>query len=220
MGCILKDLKKGALLLKIAYIRVSTVDQNETRQIEEMKKVGVEKFFIEKQSGAKIENRPVFQEVLNFVREDDILVVEAIDRLGRNYDEIIDTVNFFKRKNVQLMITSLPIMAEAIGNPLLDKFVKDLIVQILAMIAEQERTESKRRQAQGIKIAKENGVYKGRSIQYGPNASDPQKRIIYQNIVNQLIEGISITDISKKNGVTRQTVYRIKREISGDKIKK
>lgn len=206
--------------MKIAYIRVSTVDQNETRQIEEMKKVGVEKFFIEKQSGAKIENRPVFQEVLNFVREDDILVVEAIDRLGRNYDEIIDTVNLLKRKNVQLMITSLPIMAEAIGNPLLDKFVKDLIVQILAMIAEQERTESKRRQAQGIKIAKENGVYKGRSIQYGPNASDPQKRIIYQNIVNQLIEGISITDISKKNGVTRQTVYRIKRELSGDKIKK
>lgn len=220
MGCILKDLIKGVLLLKIAYIRVSTVDQNETRQIEEMKKVGVEKFFIEKQSGAKIENRPVFQEVLNFVREDDILVVEAIDRLGRNYDEIIDTVNLLKRKNVQLMITSLPIMAEAIGNPLLDKFVKDLIVQILAMIAEQERTESKRRQAQGIKIAKENGVYKGRSIQYGPNASDPQKRIIYQNIVNQLIEGISITDISKKNGVTRQTVYRIKRELSGDKIKK
>lgn len=59
---------------------------------------------------------------------------------------------------MRLIITSLPIMAEAIGNPLLDKFIKDLIIQILAMIAEQERTESKRRQAQGIKIAKDYNI--------------------------------------------------------------
>ncbi|EGO2522632.1 recombinase family protein, partial [Enterococcus faecalis] len=75
-----------------------------------------------------------------------------------NYDEIIDSVNYLKKKNVRLIITSLPIMAEAIGNPLLDKFIKDLIIQILAMIAEQERTESKRRQAQGIKIAKDYNI--------------------------------------------------------------
>ena len=68
-------------------------------------------------------------------------------------------LQFAKNKNVRLIITSLPIMAEAVGNPLFDRFIKDLIVQILAMIAEQERTESKRRQEQGIKIAKMNGVY-------------------------------------------------------------
>ena len=68
------------------------------------------------------------------------------------------------------MITSLPMMNEVISNPLLDKFMKDLIVQILAMISEQERNESKRRQAQGI--------YKGRPLLYSPNAKDPQKRII------------------------------------------
>lgn len=84
--------------------------------------------------------RIVFQEIINFVREDDQLIVEAIDRLGRNYDEIIQTVNYLKQKNVQLIITSLPIMSEAIDNPLLDKFIKDLMIQILAMIAEQERT--------------------------------------------------------------------------------
>ncbi|WP_318036252.1 recombinase family protein [Enterococcus spodopteracolus] len=139
--------------MKVAYIRVSSIDQNEQRQITEMKKFGAEKIFIEKQSGATITQRPIFQEALDFVREQDIFIVEAIDRLGRNYDEIIDSVNYLKKKNVQLIITSLPIMAEAIGNPLLDKFIKDLIIQILAMIAEQERTESKRRQAQGIKIA-------------------------------------------------------------------
>ena len=85
----------------------------------------------------------------------DRFVVESIDRLGRNYDEVINTVNYLKEKEVQLMITSLPMMNEVIGNPLLDKFMKDLIIQILAMVSEQERNESKRRQAQGIQVAKE-----------------------------------------------------------------
>ena len=88
----------------------------------------------------------------------DRFVVESIDRLGRNYDEVINTVNYLKDKEVQLMITSLPMMNEVIGNPLLDKFMKDLIVQILAMVSEQERNESKRRQAQGIQVAKRKGV--------------------------------------------------------------
>ena len=109
-----------------------------------MNKFGAEKIFIEKQSGATITHRPIFQEALDFVRDQDIFIVEAIDRLGRNYDEIIDSVNYLKKKNVRLIITSLPI--------------KDLIIQILAMIAEQERTESKRRQAQGIKIAKDYNI--------------------------------------------------------------
>ncbi len=76
------------------------------------------------------------------------------------------------------MITSLPMMNEVISNPLLDKFMKDLIVQILAMISEQERNESKRRQAQGIQVAKDKEIYKGRPLLYSPNAKDPQKRII------------------------------------------
>ena len=84
----------------------------------------------------------------------DRFVVESIDRLGRNYDEVINTVNYLKNKEVQLMITSLPMMNEVIGNPLLDKFMKDLIIQILAMVSEQERNESKRRQAQGIQLRK------------------------------------------------------------------
>ncbi|HGF8366276.1 TPA: recombinase family protein [Enterococcus faecium] len=198
--------------MKIAYIRVSSIDQNEQRQIEEMKKFGAEKIFIEKQSGATITQRPIFQETLDFVREQDIFIVEAIDRLGRNYDEIIDSVNYLKKKNVQLIITSLPIMAEAIGNPLLDKFIKDLIIQILAMIAEQERTESKRRQAQGIKIAKANGVYKGRPRLYSAETKDPQRRLVYENIVEDLKKGVAIAKISKDYNVTRQTVYRIKKD--------
>lgn len=200
--------------MKIAYARVSTLDQNLDRQIEVFEKFSAEKIFTEKLSGKNVSERIVFQEVMNFVREDDQLIVEAIDRLGRNYDEIIQTVNYLKQKNVQLIITSLPIMSEAIDNPLLDKFIKDLIIQILAMIAEQERTESKRRQAQGIAIAKEKGVYKGRPVLYSPKAKDPQKRLVYHRVVSQLQEGIAISKIAAETGITRQTVYRIKHEMN------
>lgn len=199
--------------MKIGYARVSSLDQNLNRQIEVLEEFGAEKVFREKRSGATVNERSVFKEVLDFVRLGDQLIVESIDRLGRNYDEVIDTVNFLKQKDVQLVITSLPIMSEAIGNPLLDKFIKDLIIQILAMIAEQERSESKRRQAQGIKLAKSKGIYKGRPTLYSPNAKDPQKRLVYHRVVSQLNEGIAISQIAKEVGITRQTIYRIKKEL-------
>ena len=196
----------------VGYARVSSIDQKLERQLENLKVFGAEKIFTEKQSGKSIESRPIFQEALNFVRIGDRFVVESIDRLGRNYDEIIETVNYLKEKNVQLMITSLPMMNEVIGNPLLDKFMKDLIIQILAMVSEQERNESKRRQAQGIQVAKEKGVYKGRPLLYSSNAKDPQKRIIYHRVVEMLEEGKSISKIAREVNITRQTIYRIKHD--------
>src|SRR5699024_1243654 len=213
LGCILITFRKDGYM-KIGYARVSSLDQNLNRQIEVLEEFGAEKVFREKRSGATVKERSVFKEVLDFVRSEDQLIVESIDRLGRNYDEVIDTVNFLKQKDVQLVITSLPIMSEAIGNPLLDKFIKDLIIQILAMIAEQERSESKRRQAQGIKLAKSKGVYTGRPTLYSPNAKDPQKRLVYHRVVSQLNEGIAISKIAKEVGITRQTIYRIKKELN------
>ncbi|WP_113605466.1 recombinase family protein [Staphylococcus aureus] len=196
----------------VGYARVSTIDQNLDRQIENLQSFGAEKIFTEKQSGKSIENRPVFQEVLNFLRMGDRLIVESIDRLGRNYEEIIQTVNYLKDKEVQFMITSLPMMNEVIGNPLLDKFMKDLIIQILAMVSEQERNESKRRQAQGIQVAKDKGRYKGRPLLYSPNEKDPQKRVIYHRVVEMSEEGQAISKIAKEVNITRQTVYRIKND--------
>lgn len=186
--------------------------QNLERQIQELKKLGAKKIFVEKKSGASIEQRLIFTEAIYFVRESDIFMVEAIDRLGRNYDEIIQTVNLLKNKNVRLIITSLSIMAEVVGNPLFDRFIKDLIVQILAMISEQERIESKRRLEQGIKIAKMNGVYQGRPELYSPTAKDLQKRAVYRNIIEELQKGTAISKIAKKYGINRQTVYRIKKD--------
>ncbi|TDM24803.1 recombinase family protein [Macrococcoides canis] len=197
--------------MKIGYARVSSISQNLDRQIEILKENDCEKIFTEKKSGKNIKDREVFQEVLDFVREADTLVVESLDRLGRNYDEIIQTINKLKEKKVKLIITSLPVMNEMIGNELLDKFMKDLIIQILAMISEQERAESKRRQAQGIEQAKKNNIYKGKPFEYSSNARDPKKRIVYQNVINQLNNNEAISKIAKENGITRQTVYAIKK---------
>ncbi|MBF2355989.1 recombinase family protein [Listeria seeligeri] len=197
----------------IAYARVSSTDQNLDRQMEEFKKHGAEKIFVEKKSGANVINREEFNKALSFAREDDFFMVEAIDRLGRNYTEIVQTVNFLKEKNIGLLVTSVPLLSEPLGDPLLDKFVKDLILQLLAMIAERERTESKRRQAQGIAIAKEKGVYKGRPKLYSAEAKDPQKQAVYHQIVRMINDGMPIKEIAKKNRVTRTTVYRIKNEI-------
>lgn len=198
--------------MKIGYARVSTKDQNLERQIEILKRYGATKIFEEKQSGKNIKDRKVFQEVMDFVREEDTLIVDALDRLGRNYDEVIKTVDFLREKNVKLIITSLPMMNEIVGNELFDKFLKNLIIQLLAMISEQERNENKRRQAQGIKVAKEKGVYKGRPILYSPNAKNPHKRIVYHRVIELLDKGESISKIAKDVGITRQTIYRIKRE--------
>src|SRR5699024_1775074 len=177
--------EKGVLKMIVGYARVSTIDQNLDRQIENLQSFGAEKIYTEKQSGKSIENRPVFQEVLNFLRMVDRLIVESINRLGRNDEKVI-------------------------GNPLIDKFMKDLIIKILAMISEQERNESKRRQAQGIQVAKEKGIYKGRPVLYSPNAKDPQKRLVYYRVVELLEQGKSISTIAKEVGITRQTIYRIK----------
>lgn len=100
----------------VSYARVSSIDQDLERQLENLKTFGAEKIFTEKQSVKSVENRSIFQEALNLVRIGDRFVVESIDRLGRNYDEVINTVNYLKDKEVQLMITSLPMMDEIIGK--------------------------------------------------------------------------------------------------------
>jgi|SRR5699024_313625 len=138
----------------VGYARISTINHDLDREIENLQSFGAKKIFTEKQLGKSIKNRPIFQEVLSFLSAGDSLIVESIDRLGRNYDEIIQTVNYLKEKEVHLMITSLPVMNEAVGNPLLDEFMKDLINQILAMISGQEINESKHPQEQEIKGSK------------------------------------------------------------------
>lgn len=198
--------------MKIGYARVSTKKQDLNRQIEELTKYRCEKIFKEKVSGKNREDRQEFNKALAFLREGDELVVESLERLGRNYIDIKKIVQQLKDMEVKLTITSLPMLSESFDNPLLDSFVKDLIIQILAMIGQQEREEMIRKTKQGVAKAKAEGRMKGRPQLYSPDSKDKQRRVIYQNVVNLLEQGEAISHIAKVNGISRPTVYKIKNQ--------
>lgn len=194
----------------VGYARVSSDDQNLERQFEEFKKIGVEKIFAEKKSGKNTIDRPEFSKMMSFVREGDTIVFESLERLGRNSDEILDTVSFIDKNNMGLMVLNLPILDTKFGDPNLEKLVRSLVISIFSWTAQNEREESKRKQKQGIEIAKRKGIYRGKPYEYSPTAKNPQKRFIYNEIVRMLEEGVPIKRIAEKTGTNRTLVYRIK----------
>lgn len=200
--------------MKVGYARVSTTDQNLDRQIEALEQAGAEKIFQEKMSGKSMTERLELQKALQFLREKDTLIVESLDRLGRNYDDIVQTVQKLDQKEVGLIVLNLPILNQEMGDPNLKKLIRNMIVQLLSWTAQNEREEIKRKQRQGIEIAKRKGHYKGRPVKYSAEAKNPRDRMIYHVIVNKLKQEEPIKKIAEETGVTRDTVYRIKNEIS------
>ena len=147
------------------YVRVSTRDQNIDRQMEEMYKQGLneKQIFIDKQSGKDFE-RENYKLLKSILRSGDLLIIKSIDRLGRNYDMIIeewrDLVN---NKNVDILVIDMPLLdTRTEGKNLVGKFISDIVLQILSFVAENERENIKKRQAEGIRIAKEKGKHLGR----------------------------------------------------------
>lgn len=199
--------------MKVGYARVSSLDQNLDRQLLEMNENGVEKIFQEKASGKNTTDRAVFKECLEFLREQDTLVVSSLDRLGRNYDDITDTVAELSKRNIKLIVLDMPFLNADIQDETMAKLFKDMIINLLSYVAETERTKIKERQAQGIAVAKEKGVYKGKPLEYSPTARDKKKRAIYLNVVEELNKGTAIMSIAKKYDVSRNLVYRIKNSI-------
>ncbi|MDV7748557.1 recombinase family protein [Enterococcus faecium] len=199
--------------MKVGYARVSTTDQNLDRQIEALEQAGAEKIFQEKMSGKSMTERLELQKALQFLREKDILIVESLDRLGRNYDDIVQTVQKLDQKEIGLIVLNLPILNQEMGDPNLQKLIRNMIVQLLSWTAQNEREEIKRKQRQGIEIAKRKGHYKGRPVKYSAEAKNPRDRMIYHVIVNKLKQEEPIKKIAEETGVTRDTVYRIKKEI-------
>ena len=200
--------------MKVGYARVSTTDQNLDRQIEALEQAGAEKIFQEKMSGKSMTERLELQKALQFLREKDTLIVESLDRLGRNYDDIVQIVQKLDQKEVGLIVLNLPILNQEMGDPNLQKLIRNMIVQLLSWTAQNEREEIKRKQRQGIEIAKRKGHYKGRPVKYSAEAKNPRDRMIYHVIVNKLKQEEPIKKIAEETGVTRDTVYRIKNEIS------
>ena len=146
------------------YVRVSSMDQNEDRQLVEMEKLGISKknIFIDKQSGKDFE-RPAYQKMVKQLKSGDLLYVLSIDRLGRNYKDIQEQWRILTKEiGVDVAVIDMPLLDTRNGKDLLGTFIADLVLQILAYVAESERENIRKRQAQGIAAAKARGVRFGR----------------------------------------------------------
>lgn len=151
--------------MKYGYVRVSTKEQNIDRQLVEMYAQGLndKTIFIDKQSGKDFE-REKYQKLKEKLKSGDLLIIKSIDRLGRNYDMIIDEwKDIVNRLNVDIVVLDMPLLdTRTEGKNLVGKFISDIVLQILSFVAENERENIKKRQAEGIRIAKEKGKHLGR----------------------------------------------------------
>ena len=146
------------------YVRVSTKEQNEDRQLIALHDVGVmqKNIFMDKQSGKDF-NRPQYKKLLKKLKPGDLLYIKSIDRLGRNYEEIQNQWRIItKEKNADIYVIDMPLLDTRRGKDLLGTFISDLVLQLLSFVAENERTNIKQRQAEGIAAAKAKGIRFGR----------------------------------------------------------
>ena len=146
------------------YVRVSTKEQNEDRQLIALHDVGVlqKNIYMDKQSGKDF-NRPQYKKLLKKIKPGDLLYIKSIDRLGRNYEEIQNQWRIItKEKSADIYVIDMPLLDTRRGKDLLGTFISDLVLQLLSFVAENERTNIKQRQAEGIAAAKAKGIRFGR----------------------------------------------------------
>lgn len=169
--------------MKYAYVRVSTASQNIDRQMEEMYRqdIEVKNIFIDYQSGKDFERRN-YQKLLKKLKKDDLLVIKSIDRLGRDYNMILDEwKKITKIIEADIMVIDMPLLDTRVeGKNLVGKFISDIVLQVLSFVAQNERENIKQRQAEGIRIAKAKGVHMGR-----PNYVLPNN---YEHVINKYIK--------------------------------
>ena len=160
-----------------AYVRVSSRDQNEERQVAAMQLFGVnpKNIVIEKQSGKDF-NRPLYLRLVQKLKADDILVIKSIDRLGRNYDEILEQWRILtKEKHVDIVVLDMPLLDTRKGKDLTGTLIADIVLQLLSYVAQTEREFIRQRQREGIEIARANGVHFGRKAMVRPSNYDAVK---------------------------------------------
>ena len=157
-------IQKGDMAVIYGYARVSTKEQNEARQLLALQTAGLEKhrIYMDKQSGKDFD-RPEYQKLLKRLRKDDLLYIKSIDRLGRNYQEILEQWRVLvKEKGVDIIVLDMPLLDTRRGKDLMGTFLSDIVLQVLSFVAENERTNIRQRQAEGIAAAKLRGVRFGR----------------------------------------------------------
>ncbi len=151
------------------YVRVSTAEQNEDRQLRALNAEGVSQIYTDKQSGKDFE-RPQYKKLLRKIKKDDLLYVKSIDRLGRNYEEILEQWRILtKQIGADIVVLDMPLLDTRRGKDLLGTFLADIVLQVLSFVAENERTNIRQRQAEGIAAAKARGVRFGRPPKPLPN---------------------------------------------------
>ena len=148
--------------MEYGYVRVSTTTQNVDRQLDEMFKQGLDEkqIYIDKQSGKDFE-RPNYQKMKKRLKENDLLIIKSIDRLGRNYEMIIEEwSSITKDIKADIVVLDFPLLDTRTDNKnLVGKFISDIVLQVLSFVAQNERENIRQRQAEGIKIAKEKGIF-------------------------------------------------------------
>lgn len=191
------------------YARVSTKEQNLDRQLEEFKNYNIDRIYCEKKSGKNFEDRDEYQKLLKKLKKDDLLIIMSIDRLGRNYEEILNQWRIIvEDKKCDIQVLEFPMLNTRNGvGGLEGKFLSNIVLQILSYVAEKERQKIKERQAQGIRIAKEKGVNFGRPQITLPSNAD--------EILNQYIfREITCIKASELLGISRGTLFRVLKDKS------
>ena len=197
------------------YVRVSSQDQNEDRQLIALREKNVDpkQIFIDKQSGKDFE-RPQYKKMLKKTKAGDLLYVLSIDRLGRNYEEIQNQWRILTKDiGIDICVIDMPLLDTRNGKDLMGTFIADLVLQILSFVAQNERENIKKRQAEGIAAARARGVHLGR-----PPIETPED---FPQIVRDWETGkILFNDALERSGLTETTFYRRRRELKSNKIRK
>lgn len=197
---------------RYGYIRVSTREQNEDRQLVALKELDIklDKIFMDKQSGKDFE-RPQYRKMVKKLKKDDLLYIKSIDRLGRNYSEILEQWRILtKERGVDIVVLEMPLLDTRRGKDLMGTFLSDIVLQVLSFVAENERSNIRQRQAEGIAAAKARGVRFGR----------PQKEVpdnFYMLVQKWERKELKRTRLLELCQMSESTFYRRLREMSREK---
>lgn len=189
------------------YIRVSSTDQNEDRQRMALSEVGVEEknIYMEKMSGKDF-NRPQYKKLVRRMKSGDLLYILSIDRLGRNYAEIQNQWRVLTKEiGIDICVIDMPLLDTRTCKDLMGTFIADLVLQILSFVAQSERENIKKRQAQGIAAAKAKGVHMGRPVKGVPDNFGELVKLREK-------KKISLEQILQECGMSEATFYRRLRE--------
>ena len=196
--------------MKIGYARVSTVDQNEARQMEALREEGVEMIYMDKKSGKDF-NRPEYQKMIASLKKGDVLVVHSIDRLGRNYDEITEEWRkITKEIGADIIVQDMPLLDTTRNRDLTGKLIADIVLQVFSYVAQRERESIRQRQKEGIAIAKARGKYKGRA------KKEIDKKLFEDTKARWQNGEITKIQFAEIIGVSRGTLYKILGEEKDD----